>query len=156
MNLKNYTSEISADTTVARIERLLVSAGADGIQKLYDNGQLTSLAFKIQFEPGQPPLAIKLPANVEACQETMWRNYQKESIRGKKNREDFREQAVRTAWKLMQDWCEVQVSLIHLGQVEFLQVFLPYVITGPNGQTHYSELRANSFKSLLPAPGGTV
>lgn len=35
MFLKNYTSEIHQDTTISRIERLLVNAGATGIQKLY-------------------------------------------------------------------------------------------------------------------------
>lgn len=150
MNIKNYTSEISADTSVVRIERMLVSAGADGIQKLFQNGQLSSLMFKIQFEPNSPPVAVKLPANVDACLESMWREYQKNSIRGRKGREDFREQAVKTAWKLVQDWCEVQISLIHLKQVEFLQVFLPYVVTGASGQTYYESIRENGFKALLP------
>ena len=59
MNLKNYTSEISADITIARIERILIGAGVDGIQKLYERGQLASLIFKIQFEPDKPPVTVR-------------------------------------------------------------------------------------------------
>src|SRR4029079_19606840 len=109
--LKNYTSEIAADTTLARIERLLVNAGASGVQKLYTSGQCGAIVFQIQFDPHQPPMSIRLPANVAQCQEVLWREYSRASVRGRKTREDFLEQASRTAWKLVQDWCEVQVSL---------------------------------------------
>ena len=63
----------------------------------------------------------------------------------------IRDQASRTAWKLMQDWIEIQVSLIEMRQVEFLQVFLPYVWDGQ--QTYYSYLKEGNFK-LLPERSG--
>lgn len=150
MTLKNYTSGIDAGITVARIEQLLVSAGADGIQKLYKNGKISSLIFKIQFSPSESPIAIRLPANAEACLELFWKEYIKSSRRGRKSKDDFLEQADRTAWKLMRDWVEIQISLIHLKQVEFLQVFLPYVIASADGRTYYETLRESGFKALLP------
>jgi hypothetical protein len=148
MNLKNYTSGIDADTTLARIERLLVSAGATGIQKLYENQQCSAIVFHIQFQPNERPLSVRLPANVGKCQEALWRDYTKSSVRGRKERSDFLEQATRTAWKLVQDWVEVQISLIHLEQVEFLQVFLPYVWDGK--QTFFEHVKETGYKALLP------
>jgi hypothetical protein len=43
MNLKNYTSFIAADITFARIERLLVDAGATGIAKEYEGKRVKAL-----------------------------------------------------------------------------------------------------------------
>ena len=43
MNLKNYTSSVPVDITLARIERLLVDSGATGIAKEYKAGKVQSL-----------------------------------------------------------------------------------------------------------------
>lgn len=143
MFLKNYTSEIPVDTTIARIERLLVNAGANGIRKLYENGQCCAIVFQIQLDR---VFEIKLPANVEHCLDALWSDYTKSSVRGRKEKEDFREQAGRTAWKLVQDWAEVQVSLIQLKQVETLEVFMPYVWNGK--QTFFEAMKQTGYKAL--------
>jgi hypothetical protein len=146
MFLKNYTSEIHQDTTISRIERLLVNAGATGIQKLYTGANCTAIVFEIAFE--DRPLRVRLPANVENCLNALWNDYVRSSPKGRKEKVDFVEQATRTAWKLVQDWVEVQVSLIQLKQVESLEVFMPYVWDGK--RTYYESLRENRFKALLP------
>ena len=56
------------------------------------------------------------------------------------------EQAARTAWKLVQDWIEVQVSMIVMKQAEFLEVFLPYVWDGR--QTYFESVKSGAFKAL--------
>lgn len=82
MNLKNYTSSIPADQTIARIERLLVDVGASGIAKEYQSGVVTALMFRIRMSPEQPEATIKLPANVEACVNAFWKEYcQTRSVR---------------------------------------------------------------------------
>lgn len=148
MYLKNYTSKVSADVTIARIERLLVNAGATGFQKLYEGGLCSAIVFQISFERGGMPINVRLPANVQRCQEALFADYVKASPNGRKEKADFADQAAQTAWRLVQDWVEVQVSLIHLKQVEFLQVFLPYVWDGQ--RTYYEALRETGFKALLP------
>jgi hypothetical protein len=149
MNLKNYTSGINSDVTIARIERLLVDTGATGIAKEYQGGKVVSLVFQIAYDPQKMPIAIKLPANIEACLEAFWNDYKaNRGPRSNKEREEFRDQAERTAWKLQQDWVEVQVSLIRLKQQEILQAFLPYAFAGQ--QTFYEQVRGNNFKALLP------
>lgn len=149
MNLKNYTSEVSADVTLARIERLLVDAGASGIAKEYVNGQVRAVVFQMSYDPAKLPMTVKLPANVEACQEAFWKDYcAARTARSRKTKEDFYEQAARTAWKLQQDWVEVQVSLVRLRQQTAIQAFLPYVYDGK--QTFYERLQFSNFRGLLP------
>ena len=58
-------------------------------------------------------------------------------------------QAGRTAWKLWQDWLEVQMSLIEMEQAEFVQIFLPYFWNGK--QSYYDQLKEGGFKMLGPA-----
>lgn len=151
MNLKNYTSSIPMDVTVARIERLLVDVGATGIAKEYQLGDVVALMFRLKVDPDKPEVTIKLPANVEACLNAFWKDYcSTRTPMSKKVREDFREQATRTAWKLQQDWVEVQISLIRLQQQAALQAFLPYAWDG--NQTFYERLETTGFRALLPAP----
>lgn len=151
MNLKNYTSGIHQDTTIARIERLLVDAGATGIAKEYTNGQVSALMFQIAYSPEALPMTVKLPANLEACVEFFWKEHcRTRSVHSRKTREDFIEQGTRTAWKIQQDWCEVQVSLIRLKQQEVMQAFLPYAWDG--SATFYERIKSTGFRAMLPAP----
>lgn len=145
MNLKNYTSGVPVNLTVSRIEQLLAQAGATGVNKDYANGNLTALAFRIATPSGKV-MTIRLPANAEEVFETM-----RKSIRRprKGTMDKLKEQASRTAWKLMQDWIQVQISLIQMQQADVMQVFLPYVWDGE--QTFYAALKAGGFKQL-PAP----
>lgn len=75
MNLKNYTSSVPVERTVARIEEALAKAGADGILKDYDAGRLCALAFRVKLPTGKP-ISIRLPANADAVWQTMKRAHQ--------------------------------------------------------------------------------
>lgn len=70
--------------------------------------------------------------------------------RKKKRKVDFKEQASRTAWRLIQDWVEVQLSMVQMKQADFVQVFLPYVWDGKRNQTFYAALKECGYKGLLP------
>lgn len=148
--IKNYTSTVPIDRTISRIEQALVKAGVVSINKEYGpQGELIALLFKVQVLNQQTqtaiPLSVRLPANVNAVYETMkrqvkrWRSGQNDRLK---------EQTERTAWKLMQDWVEVQLSQIQMRQVEVLQVFLPYVWDDRQKITYYDSLKAAGFKAL--------
>ena len=144
MFLKNYTSEVPVHQTVYRIEQTLLKAGVTGIAKEYlpgSVGKISAITFAIKFDEGRP-VTIRLPVDEDAAQQALWLDYadgDKLSPDGntltmwskkKKTKADFREQAERTAWKIMQDWVEVQLSMIQMKQADFQQVFLPYMWDG--------------------------
>lgn len=146
MNIKNYTSGISAELTISRIETRLAAAGATGIMKMYDpKGRVDALLFIIEL--GGKKWSIRVPANVQACFETMWKQHclshraPRESTKG-----TIYDQAHRTAWKLVQDWVDVQISMIVMKQAEFIEVFMPYVWNGQ--ETYYQSLKSSGFKAL--------
>lgn len=139
MKLKNYTSTVPVERTLARIEQVIAQAGAANISKEYNQGVLTALYFKVKH-PGGREIPVRLPADPEAVYQTL-----RKAVRRYRPGTDarLREQARRTAWKLMQDWVEVQVSLIEMKQAEFLQVFMPYIWDGE--RTLFTLLRDRDF-----------
>jgi hypothetical protein len=155
MNLKNYTTDVPAIKSVLKIEEFLVSAGARNVMKEYDNeGRPQAIIFSIPVSKEQPPLCVKVPANVKACQDAMWRDYcternasRRPSLFNKTSR-DFEQQGERVAWRIILDWVEVQVSLIRLNQMDTVQAFLPYVWDGE--RTVYEKVKAGGFAALMP------
>lgn len=160
MNLKNYTSDVPAGSTINRIQNLLIEARVNGITMEYGPaGEITALLFHVKLERDY---SIRLTANVDAVQDTFWKEYvgvDKLSSDGstlyynwgrkKKKRADFRQQAERTAWKLQEDWVRVQLSLLLLQKVDFLQVFMAYLWDGK--QTFYQSLKGTNFLALPAA-----
>lgn len=141
--IKNYTSGVPIERTLARIESALVRGGATNVAKDYKEGMLEAVCFSTINPTDGTRVSVRLPANSEGVY-----NVLRDSIKKprKGTLEKLREQANRTAWKLMQDWVEIQMSLIAMRQSEFLQVFLPYIWDGQ--KTFYSALKAGGFKLL--------
>ena len=151
--LKNYTSSVPVSQTIARIEAVLISCEVSGITKDYGpSGKILAIRFHLDMDG--KTVTIRLPANEDAAQDALWQNYEEthkdmsQWDKRRKEREDFRDQAERTAWKIVQDWVEVQLSMIATRQAEFVQVFMPYVWDGK--QTYFEAVRANHYKALLP------
>lgn len=145
MNLKNYTSEVPAITSMGRIEKCLVEAGATDISKKYEDGVCRAIRFRMPVN--NIPLFFELPAKVDACFKVLWAEISRPRPDTRKKTE---QQAERTAWKIVSDWVEVQMSMIRLEQAEALQVFLPYVWDPASEQTFYDKLKQTNYKALLP------
>lgn len=159
--LKNYTSNVPVSQTIYRIEQVLIKCGVSGIMKEYGSksGEVVAITFQIKLE-NTNPWTIRLPANVQKAWDALWLNYadgDKLSADGmalawspykKKVKSDFRDQAERTAWKIIQDWIEVQMSMIQMQQADFREVFLPYVWDGK--RTFFQSLQTSGFKAMLP------
>lgn len=147
MNLKNYTSEIDPSKTIAYIEAYLAECGVSGISKQYEAGVPVALFFHIEL--GKDRYTIRLPARVAEVHEVLWRDYCSSRSQPRKEKKDFLGQAARTAWKIQQDWVQVQMSMIKLKQADFLEVFMGFLWDGK--QSYYHALKAGGFKAL-PAP----
>jgi hypothetical protein len=141
--LKNYTSGVPTDRTVARIETLLAEFGAKAIGKNYEQGRLTSLTF--QLEINGRDMLIRLPANPQAVYDAL-RQKCKRPRPG--TLEKLKDQSDRTAWRIQQEWLEIELTKIGLNQTEPLQAFLSYIWDGE--KTYYTALKEAKFKALLP------
>ena len=142
MNLKNYTSTVAASTSMARIEKKLVEIGASQVNKEYKNQICVGVKFEIEVKG--VPVSFELPAKVD----TVYKVMRSEVKRPNENTDTrIKEQAERTAWKIIADWVDVQASMIYLEQAEVLQVFMPYAIT-KEGKTVYQLFTENSPKLL--------
>ena len=142
--MKNYTSTVAMEKTVAKIEVFLIQNGARDILKNYDDdGKLTGIVFQVRDPKTQKNILFKLPANVDGVYK--WLLDQRVRITAV-TRKNLRAQAERTAWKTIQDWVEVQMSMIEMEQASLVEIFLPYVWDGE--KTYFQRLEDNGFKAL--------
>lgn len=163
MFLKNYTSDVPVSQTIYRIEQVLIKCGVSGITKEYANtaGDILAITFRIPGPTGD--ITIRLPADVQKAQDALWLDYvdgdklnakgdaiEAWNTRKKKRKADFADQAARTAWKIIQDWVEVQMSMIQMKQADTLQVFLPYVYDERQKLNFYERCVGNGYSFLLP------
>lgn len=160
MFLKNYTSDVPVSQTIHRIEQVLIRCGVSGIAKEYSpTAEVSAITFRIET-PNTPAVSVRLPADKEKALDALWLNYANGdkltpdgkclqwASHKKKKRADFAQQAERTAWKIVQDWVEIQMSMIQMKQADHLEVFLPYIWDGQS--TVYSRLKSSGFRALLP------
>jgi len=144
MNLKNYSSSVSVVSSINKIEHRLVFAGATHIAKLYDEEKnVKGITFQIPVN--NKPLLFKLPAKTESVFNVLWGEVRRPRPETRKN---IQLQASRTAWKILSDWVDIQISLIKIEQVELLEVFLPYCWDPSTDKTYFDKLKEGNFKAL--------
>jgi hypothetical protein len=152
--LKNYTSTVPASRSVLHIKEQLVKAGAVKMIEDYDRatGSLTGLYFVLQLKDNRQ-VPFKIPAQVDAVRahltECEKQGRRRVSITAA---ERIKAQAERTAWKILSDWIDIQLTLIELQQVDPLEVFLAYVYDQHKNQTFFEKLESNGFKELTYKP----
>lgn len=141
MNIKNYTSGVPVAKTISRIEEILAEIGAKAIGKNYENAKVSSITFQLEIN-GKDRL-IRLPANPDAVYRSLCEQVKRPHDG---TLERLREQSERTAWKIQQDWLEVELTKIRLNQTEPLQAFLSYLWDGR--QTYFEAIKGGGFKAL--------
>ena len=149
--MKNYTSEVPPAKSIAKIEELLIQGGARQISKEYGpGGDVEAIAFSIVNPETKVPIYIRLPASPDKVFEVFKAERTRSLTRAQA--ENLRDQAKRTAWRLVWDWVAVQLSLIEMHQADLMQVFLPYIIVAANNTTFYQQLQANRVGMLGYSP----
>ena len=146
MNIKNYTSEIDAPKSMAKIESVLVEIGASNINKTYKDKVCTGITF-LHFDAAtKQTIAYNLKAQVEECFNILWKQRSRQT---KEAKEICMKQANRTAWKIVSDLVEIQCSMILLNQATTLQMFLAYVYDPQNKETLYEKNSTGRINNLL-------
>lgn len=146
MNIKNYTSNVEASKSMARIEELLVEIGATNINKQYANKVCTGITFLLYDQQLQQTLPFHLKAQTEECFLVLWKDVKRPRPDTKAT---LQSQANKTAWKILSDWTEIQCSMILLGQAKPLQMFLPFMYDTKKNETLFDKVAAGSVKLLL-------
>lgn len=142
--MKNYTSSVPVEVTVMRIEKILAKNYATQVAKEYKDGEVYALTFSVHNPATGKDSKIRLPVQRKAIVAVLSSQYKRKISSTTKAK--IESQANRTAWKLWQDWLEVQMSLVEMEQAEFVQIFLPYFWNGH--QSYYDQVKDGGFKML--------
>ena len=140
MPLLNYTTKVPAEKTATEIMALLSRKGATQVMMEFGpEGQPVGLKWRVVSAHG--PLSFALPVNVEAVFSVLTQQRILPT-----NTQSRREQAGRTAWRILKEWVAAQMALIETGMVDMEEVFLPYMLTGD--RTVYQALSEDKFRAL--------
>jgi tRNA nucleotidyltransferase/poly(A) polymerase len=140
--IKNYTTDVPVERTIAEIRKLLAENGARGIALEYDkSGTIKDIFFKITLHGKE--LAFRLPAKPDHVYTAVFAGMQYE----KRLRQERMKKAEAIAWRICKTWLEAQITLINLEQAKLEEVFLPYLIL-PGNKTLFETMEHNQF--LLP------
>jgi hypothetical protein len=123
LKLKNYSTNISAERSIAEIEKILALFGAQAVLKEYTgDGRVRSLSFKLDNK------GYQLPANVNGVKSVLYS--EKRRYHGRDSMKNRDERAYRVAWRILKDWIYSQLSLIASGQGQPQQILFGYMFDG--------------------------
>ena len=142
--IKNYTTNIPVEKTIAEIQKLLAHNGARGIALEYDEqGNIKDIFFKIILNNKELP--FRLPAKADNVYATLHEG-SPDHYHARYGHQ-WQEEAQRIAWRICKTWLEAQLTLINLEQAKMEEVFLPYLVM-PGNKTLFETMERNQF--LLP------
>jgi hypothetical protein len=148
MNIKNYTTKVPAFRTIGRIEKYLLEMGARNITKNYDeNGRAIKIRFGVNTKTGM--IQFQLPCEIHKISNRLQElksDGKIKSISWKLARSSTH--AYNLGWRLLQDWIEVQLTLIQIDQVKLEQIFLPYAYDPRSDRTFFEMVEEGNYKLL--------
>jgi hypothetical protein len=141
----NYTSGVAATKTAAEIQQLLAAHGAAAVMVRYVERAPAAVSFTLSGPHGDR--AFTLPVDVDAMFASLKEQGRRREI---PPRYATREQAERTAWRVVKDWLAAQVALVAAGMAALDQVMLPYLHV--DGETTlYQAYQRNDQRALTAA-----
>jgi len=147
MVVKNYTTSIKTEKTIAEIENILVKFGAEGIYKEYKGTSVSGLMFYIMKEGQKIP--FRLPMHLEKCRTVIKKAVDEKKLPQRYLNEPLRtEQGERVVWRIIKDWIHSQLSLIEIEFADVTEILLPYVYNPIKDQTMYQQFLENKENFL--------
>lgn len=150
--IKNFSTQIAVEKTIAEIEFMLSKYGATKIMKEYDpEGHPVTLVFGIMTDRGELP--VKLPMRTEKILEVFKMQVSNKKLPRKFWSGDWaKEQADRVGWRIIKDWLDAQLTLIGIQMVKIEEIFLPYAYDSKSGQTLFQKMEERGFAGYIEAP----
>lgn len=141
MPILNYTTGIDPDKTASEIARCLSMHGAKAVLTEYDEeeGYVTALSFKIMLN--DQDMGFRLPCDWKPVLTIL------ENDRKVPRSRATKDQAIRTAWRIVKDWIEAQMALVETRMVTTQEVFLPYAVMR-DGRTLYEHMETDPSRLL--------
>jgi len=147
--IKNFSTTIAVEKTIAEIERMLSKYGATKIMKEYDEfGNPARLFFAIMTEHGEMP--VKLPVNTDKVLDV----FKVQVSDGKLPRKYWGgewaiEQAHRVGWRIIKDWLDAQLTILQIEMVKVQEIFLPYAYDANTQQTLFQKMEEKGFAGYI-------
>jgi hypothetical protein len=130
-------------TSVSKIENMLVQNGANNILKGYDDDrELLYIQFSMVVNGNS--MFYKITAYRNVIAKILLAEYTRPT---EKSHQLVAQQSGRTAWKIICDWVEIQLTMVMLEQMEMAEAFMTKTIT-QSGQTLFEVVKAGNFKLL--------
>lgn len=134
MTLFMETTEISPETTVQQITKLLMQKGAAAILTEMENGSVAAVSFKYKVRDEHIP--FRLPCRWKNIEALLAKRAGIHDWSAARRREAVTLKAKRVAWRQILRWIEAQLALVDTSMVKIEEVFFPY-IQAPSGETLY-------------------
>ena len=136
MPIKNYTTQVPANRSIAEIQDTLGNHGATGVLYEYEQGTGRIAALRFRLRVRDQEVTFTLPVQ--------WRKFQRVLEVQQVRRWDDEDYVYRVAWRNIRDWVMAQLALYETEIVEMPQVFLPFA-TDAQGKTLYEQVQAGRF-----------
>src|SRR3978361_1210564 len=121
MALLNCSTTIEAEQTIAEIQRLLSNHGVTAMMTEYDGRNVSAVSFRMNI--AGKPIAFKMPCNWRAVRKV----FNDQGITRVKHKvRNLDNQAIRTAWRVIQSLIVAQHALGEVNMATIPQIFLPY------------------------------
>lgn len=155
--LRNYTTEVAAQTSIDLIKQLLRRAGAREIAEQWDqDGATVGILFKIQL--ARQVLEYRMPARTELVWRRLRGEFEAKLLPGIAATQVTRERAANITWRTLHIWLEAQLDLILTGMGDLREVMLPYMLMDVDeapehgGRAQVTVYEYAQGVGLLPAP----
>lgn len=151
--IKNFSTEVPVNRTIAEIEKMLAKYGATHILKEYNSeGEPIMLIFSIMTDHGK--MGVKLPLYPEKILSVFKKQVSNNLLPRKYwDGEWAIKQAHRVGWRVIKDWLDAQITLLNIEMVKIEEIFLPYIYNEKLGMTVYEMLDQGKFNlNLLESP----
>ncbi len=147
--IKNYSTDVPVDRTVAEIEKMLTKSAASKILKDYDSaGNIFGLSFVINTVHGQMP--VRMPVRIEKVIEVFKIQVSKGLLEKRYWEGDWaRAQAARVGWRILRDWLDAQLALINVEMSSVPEIFLPYVYSAKLDKTVFDAFESGQLDRML-------